>query len=95
MSVSVNVRLPSSLRPLAGNQEVVAVAGSTVGEVLTNLTAKYDGIAGKIFPQPGKLGKWVNVFVNGEDIRFLSDQATELKGGEEISIVPAVAGGRD
>lgn len=93
MSVSVNVRLPSSLRPLCGNQDVVAVAGKTVGEVLTNLTTRYAEVAGKLFPQPGKLGRWVNVFVNGEDIRFLSEQQTELKGGEEVSIVPAVAGG--
>jgi molybdopterin synthase sulfur carrier subunit len=93
MPASVTVRLPGSLRPLCENKETVSVEGATVGEVLANLTARYSGVGGKLFPQPGKLGKWVNVFVNGEDIRFLSDQATALKGGEEVSIVPAVAGG--
>jgi len=93
MSVSVNVRIPSSLRPHCNGQEVVSVAGSTVREVLGNLTTQFGGMSAKLFPQPGRLGKWVNVFVNGEDIRFLSDQDTPLSGGEELSIVPAVAGG--
>jgi molybdopterin synthase sulfur carrier subunit len=93
MSATVNVRIPSSLRPQCGNQELVAVSGATVGEVLKNLTAQYGGIASRLFTNGGQVSRWINVFVDGEDIRFLSDQATPLQGGEEVSIVPAVAGG--
>jgi MoaD family protein len=93
MSATVNVRIPSSLRPQCGNQELVSVTGGTVGEVLKNLTAQYGGIASRLFAQNGGVSRWINVFVNQEDIRFLSELETPLQGGEEVSIVPAVAGG--
>jgi molybdopterin synthase sulfur carrier subunit len=91
--VSVDVRLPTLLRSQAGGRAVVHVAGSTIGEVLASLVSEYPGMAGQVLTEDGSLQKFVNVYVNDDDVRYLSSLDTPVKEGDEISILPAVAGG--
>jgi len=69
------------------------VEGSTIGEVLRGLVARYPGLAGQVLNDDGTLHKFVNVYVNDDDVRYLSQLDTPVKDGDEISILPAVAGG--
>ena len=89
----VDVRLPTVLRAHAGGASTVAVEGSTIGEVLRGLVARYPGLAGQVLNDDGTLHKFVNVYVNDDDVRYLSQLDTPVKDGDEISILPAVAGG--
>jgi molybdopterin synthase sulfur carrier subunit len=89
----VNVRIPTQLRPLAGGNASVVVAGGTVAEVLKELDATHPGFADRLFDESGKLRRFVNVFVADEDIRFLDGIDTPVADGATVSIVPAVAGG--
>ncbi len=89
----VPVRIPTPLRKLTANQEVVQVEGGTVREVINHLEIAYPGLKERICDEENNLRRFVNVFVNDEDIRFLDDTDTCLKSGDEISIVPAIAGG--
>ena len=91
--MAVNVRIPAPLRPLTGDQELVSLEGATLGDVVQNLEASYPGMRERLCEEDGELRRFVNVFVNGEDVRFLSGLASELAEGDEVSIVPAVAGG--
>jgi molybdopterin converting factor small subunit len=92
--MSVTVRVPTQLRPLAGGNSEVSVEGSTVAEVLKALEAAHPGFADRLFDEStGKLRRFVNVFVADEDIRFLDGLDTPVAGGATVSIVPAVAGG--
>ncbi len=90
----VKVRIPSPLRNYTQGADVVEVGGATVGEVLNNLKAKAAGIETRLFKGQGELNRFVNVYVNDEDIRFLQKLDTPVKDGDELSIVPAIAGGR-
>jgi MoaD family protein len=87
------VNLPTVLRPHAGGVKVVSADGSTVGEVLTAIVAEYPGLAGQVIDENGALHKFVNVYVNDDDVRYLSALDTPVKDADEISILPAVAGG--
>ena len=87
------VSLPNLLRPHAGGQRSVKVEGATIGEVLETLQAQYPGMSGQLVTADGQLHRFVNVYVNEEDIRFLKNKQTPLKDGDEISIIPAIAGG--
>ncbi len=89
----VEVRLPTLLRSQAGGQASVEVSGNTIGEVLAALVAEYPGTAGQVLNEDGTLHKFVNVYVNDDDVRYLSSLETPVKDGDEISILPAVAGG--
>jgi molybdopterin converting factor small subunit len=91
--VTVTVRVPSQLRPLAGGASEVQVEGSTVAEALGALDATHPGFADRLFDETGSLRRFVNVFVADEDIRFLLGVDTPLVEGSTVSIVPAVAGG--
>lgn len=91
--MSVDVRLPTVLRTHAGGQPVVAIEGSTIGEVLHGLVERYPGLAGQVLNDDGSLHKFVNVYVNDDDVRYLSLMDTPVKEGDEVSILPAVAGG--
>jgi molybdopterin synthase sulfur carrier subunit len=91
--VSIKVRIPTQLRPLAGGQREVAVEGSTVGEALKALDAAHPGFQDRLFDETGTLRRFVNVFVDEEDVRFLTGLETEVRAGQVISVVPAVAGG--
>jgi molybdopterin converting factor small subunit len=87
------VNLPTVLRAHAGGAKVVTANGSTVGEVLTALVAEYPGLAGQVIDDSGALHKFVNVYVNDDDVRYLSALDTPIKDADDISILPAVAGG--
>ncbi|HTE55729.1 MAG TPA: ubiquitin-like small modifier protein 1 [Kofleriaceae bacterium] len=87
------IRIPTPLRKLTEGREEVAAAGATVGEVIANLEAAYPGIKARICDDSGAVRKFVNIFANDEDIRFLKNLDTPLKESDEVSIVPAIAGG--
>ena len=91
--MSVKVRIPSPLRTYTQGADVVEVAGASVGEVLNALKSKASGIETRLFKGPNQLNRFVNVYVNDEDIRFQNNLETPVKAGDEISIVPAIAGG--
>lgn len=91
--MSVDVRMPTVLRAQAGGQAVVQIDGSTIGEALTRLVAEYPGLAGQVLNQDGTLHRFVNVYVNDDDVRYLRQLDTPIEDGDEISILPAVAGG--
>ncbi len=89
----VTVRIPTPLQRLTNGQGEVACEGKSVTELLANLERSYPGIKERICDQDGKLRRFVNVFVNEEDIRFLQGDQTAVKDGDEVSIIPAIAGG--
>jgi molybdopterin synthase sulfur carrier subunit len=88
-----NVRIPTPLRKLTNELEVVSVAGATIAEVLVSLESAYPGIKERLCDADGNIRRFINVFVNDEDVRFLEETATVVKDSDEISIVPAIAGG--
>jgi len=87
------VRIPTPLRKLTGGLEEVQVQGATVGALLQSLEQAHPGIRERIFDDKGQVRRFVNIFANEEDIRFLQNLDTPVKDGDEISIVPAIAGG--
>jgi sulfur-carrier protein len=91
--MAVKVRIPTPLRTFTNGVDIAEIAGANVGEVLRALSAKYAGIDKRLFKQPGELNRFVNVYVNDEDIRFLENLNTAVKDGDDVSIVPAIAGG--
>lgn len=92
--MSVNVKLPTALRPFAGQQESVTVEGKTTGEALDALFAKHEGLKKQLLTPEGKLRNFVNVYVNEDDMRDLKGLNTAIKDGDTMLIVPAIAGGR-
>jgi molybdopterin synthase sulfur carrier subunit len=91
--VAVEVRLPTVLRSHAGGASVVTLDGATIGEVLGKLVAEYPGMSGQVLQENGSLHKFVNIYVNDDDVRYLNGLETPVPDGAEISILPAVAGG--
>ncbi len=91
--MAVTVNIPTPLRKLTNNESEVSLEAGSVSELVDNLEAAYHGIAEKLLDDKGEIRRYVNVFVNDEDIRFLDGKATALKDGDNISIVPAIAGG--
>jgi molybdopterin synthase sulfur carrier subunit len=91
--VPVQVNLPTVLRSHAGGAKAVSVEGSTVGQVLVALTGEYPGLSGQVINGDGTLHKFVNVYLNDDDVRYLSSLDTPVSDADEISILPAVAGG--
>ncbi len=89
----VNIRIPTPLRKLTNNDEVVEVQPGTVGSAIQELQARYPGIQERLVDDAGAVRRFVNVYVNEEDIRFLKNQDTPLQDGDEVSIIPAIAGG--
>lgn len=89
----VDVRLPTVLRQYAGGQSTVKAQGDTVRAVFDDLVAQFPQLAGQVVTDDGTLHKFVNVYVDDDDIRFLDKLDTKLSGDETISILPAVAGG--
>ena len=88
-----SVLIPTPLRKLTGELESVSAAGGTIGEIIENLEKAHPGLRDRLCDDPGNVRRFVNIYVNGEDIRFLEDKATPVKDNDEISIVPAIAGG--
>ena len=87
------VLIPTPLRKLTNNEESVEVNAKNIGEAITELQARFPGIQERLVDEKGDVRRFVNVYVNEEDIRFLQNQQTPLKDGDEISIIPAIAGG--
>ena len=88
-----SVLIPTPLRKLTNDLELVQACGSNVSELLDNLDKSFPGLKERVCDEQGNVRRFVNVFVNGEDIRFLNEKATPIKDGDEVSIVPAIAGG--
>jgi molybdopterin synthase sulfur carrier subunit len=91
--MAIKVRIPTPLRAITEGVDMVETTGANVAEVLAQITAKFAGLDKRLFKQPGELNRFVNIYVNDEDIRFLDNLATPVKDGDEVSIVPAIAGG--
>jgi len=91
--VAVEVRLPTVLRSAAGGSATVTADGATIGEVLRNLVATYPAMAGQVLDDQGALHRFVNVYVNDDDVRYLDRLDTKVADGDTVSILPAVAGG--
>ena len=87
------VRIPTPLRKLTNDAEIVEVDAATIGAAILELQTKYPGFKERLMDEAGEVRRFVNVYVNEEDIRFLQNQQTPLKDGDEISIIPAIAGG--
>ena len=91
--MAVSVRIPTILRTYTGGESEVSANGANVAEILDDLDASYSGIKGRIVDEDGKLRRFVNVYVNNDDVRFEQDLATPTPDGAEVSVIPAVAGG--
>jgi len=91
--MSVRIRIPTPLRKFTGGAEEVSVSGATVGTAVEDLEKKHPGIKERLCDDSGRVRRFVNVYVNGDDIRFLNSLDTPVKEGDEVSIVPAIAGG--
>ena len=91
----VKVRIPTPLQKLTKDQAEVDIAAKNVKELLDALERQYPGMKARLCDESGRVRRFVNIYLNEEDIRFLSQEATSLKDGDEISIVPAIAGGQN
>ena len=92
--MSVTVRIPTPLRKLTNEEATVTADGATnIAQVIDALEAKHPGLKERVCDETGELRRFVNIYVNGEDIRFESGLATKVATGDEVSIVPSVAGG--
>ena len=91
--MSVIVKIPTPLRKLTADQDSVSADGASLSECITSLESSYPGLKERLYDESGEIRRFVNIYVNGEDVRFLQGLATPLKDGDEVSIVPAVAGG--
>jgi molybdopterin synthase sulfur carrier subunit len=91
--VSIAVRLPTLLRPAAGGERQVEAEGTTIGEVLVHLQTAYPGMAGQVLTDRGELHRFVNVYVNDDDVRYIGKLETKVGDDDVVSILPAVAGG--
>lgn len=90
---TVSVRLPTVLRPAAGGQTAVEATGDTVGDLVKSLIAAHPGLETNLLDDKGGIRRFVNIYVNDEDIRFLDGADTKVSDGDEVAILPAVAGG--
>jgi MoaD family protein, archaeal len=91
--MSIEVRVPTILRSYTGGQKVVTGSGDTLAELLANLDAQFPGLRGRLVTEEGTLHKFVNIYVNDEDVRFLGALDAKLNDGDTVTVLPAVAGG--
>jgi len=91
--MSITVRIPSPLQKLTQDQEQVNADGADVGALIEDLEKNFPGLKERICDEQGQVRKFLNIYVNGEDVRFLQQSQTALKDGDEVSIIPAIAGG--
>ena len=91
--MAVKVRVPSPLMKLTDNKSEVMAEGATVSDILKNLEIQFAGIKDRICDESGAPRRFINIYLNEEDIRFLDGEGTVVKDGDEISIIPAIAGG--
>jgi MoaD family protein len=92
--MSLKVVIPTPLRKFTNGAESVEVEAATVQEVLNSLDSKYPGFRASICDESGSLRRFINIYINGEDVRFLENLATPVTDGAEVAIVPAISGGR-
>ena len=93
--MAIKVRIPTPLQTLTNNQPEVLIEGATVGELIEKLNSEYPGLKERVCDESGKIRRFINIFVNEQDIRFLEKEKTAVKEGDEVSIVPAIAGGKN
>lgn len=91
--MAVTVRIPTTLRPMAGGNSQVQVEGNTLADVIEALESAHPGFKDRLLDEAGALRKFVNIFVADDDVRYLDGLATAVPAGETVSIIPAVAGG--
>ena len=91
--MGLKVRIPTPLQTLTQNQAEVEAEGGTIGEMVADLEARFPGMRARLCDDDGKLRRFVNVYVNDEDVRFLGGEQTALQDGDRVSIIPAIAGG--
>jgi molybdopterin synthase sulfur carrier subunit len=91
--MTIKILIPTPLQKFTNNDDCVNVEANSVDELIGALDALYPGFKGRLCDENGKLRRFLNLYVNSEDIRFLNNQDTQLNDGDEVSIVPAVAGG--
>ena len=91
--MTVKVRIPTPLMKLTENQSEVSAEGETIFDIINNLESQFNGIKDRICEENGSPRRFINIYVNEEDIRFLEGEKTTVKDGDEISIIPAIAGG--
>ena len=89
----VKVRIPTPLMKLTNNQAEISAEGATIADILNNLESQFPGIKERICEENGTPRRFINIYLNEEDIRFLEGEKTKIKDGDEISIIPAIAGG--
>jgi molybdopterin synthase sulfur carrier subunit len=90
---NVKVRIPTPLQRLTGGESEIQAAGGTVKEMIAYLNGKYPGFSERLYDEEGKLRRFINIYVNEEDIRFLEGENTKLGDGDDVSVIPAIAGG--
>ena len=91
--MATKILIPTPLRPYTDKQEAVEASGTTIGELLADLTTKYSGLKGHLYNEQGKLRSFVNIYINDEDIRYLQKDKTPVSVSDTVSIIPSVAGG--
>lgn len=91
--MATKILIPTPLRPYTDKQEAVEAEGATIGELLTDLTAKYSGLKAHLYNDQGKLRSFVNIYLNDEDIRYMQKDQTPVSASDTVSIIPSVAGG--
>ena len=93
--MAVTVRIPAPLQKFTGEQTEVEAVGSDVRELVEDLEKSFPGIKERLCDETGKVRRFINIYVNGEDVRFLQRDETPVNDGDEVSIIPAIAGGAD
>lgn len=91
--MAIKVRIPTPLRKLTGGADEVAAAGANISEIINDLERNFPGLKERICEEDGNLRRFVNIYLNDEDIRFMKNLETELSENDELSIIPAIAGG--
>lgn len=91
--MAVNVRIPTPLQRLTGGKGDVSANGTTVKEIIDHLESNYPGFKEKLYSDDGELRRFINIYINEEDIRFMDSDGSAVKDGDTISIIPAIAGG--
>src|SRR5580700_10155885 len=91
--MATKILIPTPLRPYTDKKDAVDAEGTTVGELLTDLTTRHSGLKAHLYNDQGKLRSFVNIYVNDDDIRYLAKEQTPVKAGDTVSIIPSVAGG--
>ncbi|HJM94446.1 MAG TPA: MoaD/ThiS family protein [Candidatus Marinimicrobia bacterium] len=91
--MAIKVRIPTPLMKLTDNQSEVSAEGETISDIINNLENQFNGIKDRICEENGAPRRFINIYINEEDIRFLEGEKTTVKDGDEISIIPAIAGG--